>query len=148
MSRRPSLQTHDSVSVHLHGTSFGYEQAHPACGAGRALDHLHPSAKTRQHTFLKLLLHDIKRAAEGSTMLWLSETSCIPFKGVLAFCPEEVNMGLELQFEDVLLVDAVGLFWGAHRVAEQGEARQGEVILQTERETLSQYRSAHCIFKR
>ena len=38
-------------------------------------------------------------------------------------------MGLELQFEDVLLVDAVGLFGGADRVAEQGEASQGEVVL-------------------
>lgn len=84
----------DSVSVHLRGTSFGYEQAHPACGASCTLDHLHPS-----------------------------------FKGVLAFSPEEVNMGLELQFEDVLLVDAVRLFGGADRVAQQGEAGQREVIL-------------------
>lgn len=38
-------------------------------------------------------------------------------------------MGLELQLEDVLLVDAVGLFGGADRVAEQGEAGQREIIL-------------------
>lgn len=35
-----------SVPVHLRGTSFGHEQAHPARGAGRALDHLHPSVET------------------------------------------------------------------------------------------------------
>lgn len=84
----------DSVSVHLHGTPFGYEQAHPARSAGCTLDHLHPS-----------------------------------FKGVLAFCPEKVNVGLKLQFEDVLLVNTVWLFGGADRVAKQGEASQREVVL-------------------
>lgn len=34
-----------SVSVDLHGTSFRYEQAHPARSAGCTLDHLHPSFK-------------------------------------------------------------------------------------------------------
>lgn len=38
-------------------------------------------------------------------------------------------MGFELQLEDVLLVDAVGFFRGADRVAEQGEAGQREIIL-------------------
>lgn len=38
----------ESVSVDLHGTSFRYEQAHPARGAGCALDHLHPSVKRRE----------------------------------------------------------------------------------------------------
>lgn len=55
----------------------------------------------------------------------------VPFKGVLALCSEKVNMGLELQFEDVLLVNAVWLLGGADCVAEQREASQGEVILQT-----------------
>lgn len=79
-------------------------------------------------------------------MFWPLETSRIPFKGVLAFCPEEVNVGLELQFEDVLLVDAVGVFGGAHRVAQQGEAGQREVVLQTGADTFSQYRPAYYIF--
>lgn len=94
--------------------------------------------------FFKLLLHDIK-AVECAIMFWLIETSRVPFKGVLAFCPEKVNMGLKLQFEDVLLVDAVGLFGGADRVAQQGEAGQREVILQTETETISEYRSARVV---
>lgn len=42
-------------------------------------------------------------------------------------------MGLELQLEDVVLVNAVRLVGGAHRVAEQGQAGQGEVVLQRER---------------
>lgn len=67
-------------------------------------------------------------------MFWELKQSHVPFEGVLAFCPEKVNMGLELQFEDVLLVDAVGLFGGADRVAEQGEASQREVVLQTGKE--------------
>ena len=53
-------------------------------------------------------------------------------------------MGLELQLEDVLLVDAVRLFRGADRVAEQGEAGQREVVLQASWKTaLSEYRPAH-----
>jgi len=55
---------------------------------------------------------------------------CVPFEGVLALRPEEVNVGLELQLEDVLLVDAVRLLRGADRVAEQGQAGQREVVLQ------------------
>lgn len=39
-------------------------------------------------------------------------------------------MGFELQLEDVLLVDAVGLPGGAHAVAQQGEAGQGVVVLE------------------
>lgn len=38
-------------------------------------------------------------------------------------------MGLELQFEDVLLVNAVRLLRGADCVAEQRETSQREVIL-------------------
>lgn len=40
-------------------------------------------------------------------------------------------MGLELQFEDVLLVNAVRLLGGADCVAEQGQTSQREVVLQT-----------------
>lgn len=39
-------------------------------------------------------------------------------------------MGLKLQFEDVLLVDAVRLLRRADRVAKQRKARQWEVVLQ------------------
>lgn len=39
-------------------------------------------------------------------------------------------MGFELQFEDVLLVNAVGFVGSADCVAEQREARQREVVLQ------------------
>lgn len=35
----------------------------------------------------------------------------IPFKSVLAFCPEEVHVVFELQFEDIVLVNTVR-FWG------------------------------------
>lgn len=51
------------------------------------------------------------------------------FKRVLALGSEEVHVGLELQFEHVLFVDAVGLIGSAHCVAEQREARQREIIL-------------------
>lgn len=48
---------------------------------------------------------------------------------VLALGSEEVDVGPELQLEDVLLVDAVGLPRDAHAVAQQWEAGQGVVIL-------------------
>ena len=53
----------------------------------------------------------------------------VPFKGVLAFCSEKVDVGLELQFEDVLFVNAVGFLRGADSVAQQGETSQREVVL-------------------
>lgn len=53
----------------------------------------------------------------------------LPLKGVLALSPEEVDVGLELELEDVLLVDAVGLLGDAHAVAQQREAGQGVVVL-------------------
>ncbi len=80
---------------------------------------------------LKLPLCDLK-AVKCALVFCELGTSLLPFKRVLAFCPEEVNMGLELQFEDVLLVDAVGLLGGADCVAEQWEAGEREVVLQTE----------------
>lgn len=91
---------------------------------------------------------DTEAAVESAETCRLTQSGRLPLEGVLAFCPEKVNMGLELQFEDVLLVDAVGFFGGADRVAEQGEAGQREVVLQTETERFSvQLRSTSCLFE-
>lgn len=46
-------------------------------------------------------------------------------------------MGLELQLEDVLLVNAVRLLWGADCVAQQRETGQWEVILEGQRGKLN-----------
>lgn len=46
----------------------------------------------------------------------------LPPKCVLALGPEEVDVRLELQLEDVLLEDAVGLLGHTHAVAQQREA--------------------------
>lgn len=54
----------------------------------------------------------------------------LPPKCVLALGPEEVDVRLELQLEDVLLEDAVGLLGHTHAVAQQREAGQGVVVLQ------------------
>lgn len=54
----------------------------------------------------------------------------VPLKSVLAFGPEKVHVGFKLEFEDVLLVDAVRLVGRADGVAEQRQARQREVVLQ------------------
>lgn len=31
----------------------------------------------------------------------------LPFKGIFAFSPEEINMGLELQLKDIIFMNAV-----------------------------------------
>lgn len=68
-------------------------------------------------------------AVGSGGMNYIQVNALVPLEGVLALCPEEVNMGLELQFEDVLLVNAVRLLGGTDCVAEQGEAGQWEVVL-------------------
>lgn len=139
MSQRPSLQTHDdSFSVYLHGTSFRYEQAHPARSAGCTLNHLHPSAgrqrvvshrQTWFKTIIQLPRESVRQRSGGHGTNYKQVNGLVPFEGVLAFCSEKVNVGLELQFEDVLLVNAVRLLGGADCVAQQGETGQREVIL-------------------
>lgn len=42
----------------------------------------------------------------------------LPFEGILAFSPEEINMGLELQLEDVFFVNAVRFPRCADRVTQ------------------------------
>lgn len=123
MSVRPSLHQ-PSLSIYLHRTSFGNEQTHPTCSAGCTLDHLHPPIKAERHNDKVLLWN--RNAAHFP----LSDALHVPFKSVFTFCPEEVHMGLKLQLEDVLLVDAVRLLRRADCVAEQRQARQWEVVLQ------------------
>ena len=44
--------------------------------------------------------------------------------------PEEVDVVFEHQLEDVFLVDEINLWVGlVHCVTQQGQARQGEVVL-------------------
>jgi len=57
----------------------------------------------------------------------------IPFEGVLALGSEVVHVGLEVQLEHVVLVDVLRLGRHCHRVAQQGEAGQGVVVLQPRR---------------
>lgn len=54
----------------------------------------------------------------------------LPPERVFAVGPEEVDVGLELQLEDVLLVDAVRVPREAHAVAQQREAGQWVVVLE------------------
>lgn len=53
----------------------------------------------------------------------------LPFKGILAFSPEEIHMGLELQLEDIFFVNAVRFPGCADRVTQQRQASQREVVL-------------------
>ena len=54
----------------------------------------------------------------------------LPPEHVFAVGPEEVDVGLELQLEDVLFVDAVRVPREAHAVAQQREAGQRVVVLE------------------
>lgn len=53
----------------------------------------------------------------------------LPFEGILAFSPEEINMRFELQLEDIFFVNAVRFPGCADRVTQQRQASQREVIL-------------------
>lgn len=65
----------------------------------------------------------------------MSESASSPLEGVLALGPEEVDVRLELQLEDVVLVDTVGLLGRADSVAQQGETGEWEVVLQVVKHT-------------
>lgn len=53
----------------------------------------------------------------------------LPFKCVFAFGPEVVHVGLEVQLEHVVLVDVLGLRGNGERIAKQGQAGQGVIVL-------------------
>lgn len=123
MSVRPSLQKHASASVYLHRTSLRYEQTHPTRRSSCTLDHLHPPTKRDNDTILNCELC-VTDSPHFTDMLH------IPFKSVFTFSPEKVHVGFKLEFEDVLLVDAVRLLGSADGVAKQRQACQWEVVLQ------------------
>ena len=56
-------------------------------------------------------------------------TSYRPVKSELALCPEEVDMVLELELEDIVFSNVVALAGDVHAVSEEGEAGQGEIVL-------------------
>ena len=58
------------------------------------------------------------------------ENRKLPLKGVFALSPEEIHMGLELQLEDIILLNAVCLYRGADCVAKQRETGQGIIVLE------------------
>jgi hypothetical protein len=55
---------------------------------------------------------------------------CLPLVGELALCAEEVDVVLELELEDEVLLNVVLCGGHVHGVAQQGQARQREVVLQ------------------
>lgn len=54
----------------------------------------------------------------------------LPLKGIFALSPEEIHVGLELQLEDIILLNAICLHRGADRVAQQRETGQGIIVLE------------------
>ena len=63
-------------------------------------------------------------------MLRARREKFIPFKRVLAFRSEEVDVILKHQLEDILLVDLIDFRIGlVYRVPQQWEAGQWEVVL-------------------
>lgn len=66
-------------------------------------------------------------------MLFLWSTchtqNTVPFKGVLALWSEVVDVGFEVEFEDVVFMDVLRLWWNGDGVTKQREAGQRVVIL-------------------
>jgi len=58
------------------------------------------------------------------------ENRKLPLKGVFALSPEEIHMGLELQLEDIILLNAVCLCRAADHIAKQRETGQGIIVLE------------------
>lgn len=54
----------------------------------------------------------------------------VPLKRVFTLWSEVVDVGLEMQLEDVVLVDVLGVWGNADRVTQQRKAGQGVIILQ------------------
>lgn len=59
------------------------------------------------------------------------DTEILPLKGILALSPEEIYMGLELQFEDIVLLNTICFHWGADRVAKEWQTGQWIIILKS-----------------
>lgn len=52
-----------------------------------------------------------------------------PFESVLAFSPEVVHMGLEMQLEHIVFVDVLRLWGNGKGVSKQRQAGQGMIVL-------------------
>lgn len=113
----------------------------PPRRAAGSLNHLHPPAEQgglsvpqdapqglRSDTFLGMVSLGQLEPRPQRPALPLQPLHAPPTR-VLALGPEEVDVGPELELEDVLLVDAVRLPRDTHAVAQQREAGQGVVIL-------------------
>lgn len=58
------------------------------------------------------------------------ESGRLPFKCVFTLSPEVVDVGLEEQFEHVVLVNVLRLGGNGERVAQQRQAGEGVIVLQ------------------
>lgn len=103
-------------------------QASGAAGAERgAADDLHPPAETPKKTLLTL-----RRIITARPV----RTSQLPLKSVFTLRSEVVDVGLEMEFEDVVLVDVLRVRGDADRVTQKRKAGQGIVILQGQHEII------------
>lgn len=100
---------------------FFFVLASSTAGAERgATDDLHPPAsKKRFH--LSLPTPRMQHRRLGAS---------VPLKRVFALWSEVVDVGLEMQFEDVVLVDVLRVRGDADGVTQQRKAGQGIIVLQ------------------
>lgn len=67
-----------------------------------------------------------------------SSGTWVPLKSVFTLRSEVVDVGLEMQLEDVVLVDVLRVRGDADRVTQQRKAGQGIIILQGKQRKVTQ----------
>lgn len=110
----------DSVRMGL----FVVQDTSAAGGDRGTADDLHPPAG-REGLFHQS--SDIKDSA--TVQIYSVKCASVPLKSVFALWSEIVDVGLEMQFEDVVLMDVFRLWWDGDWVAQQREAGQRIIIL-------------------
>lgn len=111
----------DSVRVGL----FVVQDTNAPGGDCGTADHFHPPAgkQTRLHQ-----PSDTKDSTQLQ-ILMLRMCAHVPLKSVFALRSEVVDVGLEMQLEDIVLVDVFRLWGDGDWVTQQGKAGQWIIIL-------------------
>lgn len=81
--------------------------------------------------FLSILWHPWFNKCKQQTANIFSTRASVPLKSVFTLWSEIVNMGLEMQFEDVVLVNVFRLWGDGDWVTQQRKAGQWIIILRT-----------------
>lgn len=93
------------------------DDLHPPVGKQK---HFHQSSDTQDAT---------KQQQQHLVNTGANDKASVPLKRIFALCSEIIDVGLEMQFEDVVLVDVFGLWGDGDWVTQQRKAGQWIIIL-------------------